>query len=171
MKKDFETNKKEAMDLYYKMLERESKARFINGIWTGVILSMLAIFLTNTAFGAELSDYHILVKNCVYEAAGEPLNGKIEVTRVVLNRVGDKRFPSSIKEVIYFPKAFSWTLNNDLRHIKYEESIECEKAVKAALLVGPSKYNHYFAHKEIYPGWAKEAKDIQIIDNHTFVRL
>ena len=54
-------------------------------------------------------DISILTTNCLYEAVGESFEGKVEVTRVVLNRVQDKRWPNSIRDVVYQPFQFSWT--------------------------------------------------------------
>lgn len=177
MKKDFETNKKEAMDLYYKMLERESKARFINGIWTGVILSMLAIFLANTAFSAELSDYHLLVKNCVRECSICSHEEKVAVTQVVLNRAEDKRFPNSIHEVIFQPKQFSWTGQLTFSDpIKYKTVKQCQLAVDVAIK-GPSRHNftHYYLESGAgsipAPKWSEAFIEEKSYGFHRFGRI
>tara|TARA_R110000824_G_scaffold72944_2_gene185906 strand:+ start:304 stop:723 length:420 start_codon:yes stop_codon:yes gene_type:complete len=41
-----------------------------------------------------------LALNIYFEARGEPIEGQIAVTHVVLNRVIDKRYPNSICEVV-----------------------------------------------------------------------
>ncbi len=48
-----------------------------------------------------------LLAHLIYgEARGEPYTGKVAVAAVVLNRVRDSRFPSTISGVIYQPAAF-----------------------------------------------------------------
>jgi N-acetylmuramoyl-L-alanine amidase len=64
------------------------------------------------------------------EAQTEPYKGKIAVACVVLNRVDSKKFPDTIKEVIYAPGQFQPVMNGEINKPADEESI---KAVKAAL--------------------------------------
>ncbi|MFP5115318.1 cell wall hydrolase [Bacillaceae bacterium C204] len=64
------------------------------------------------------------------EAQTEPYEGKIAVACVVLNRVESKKFPDTIKEVIYAPRQFQPVQNGEINKPADEESI---KAVKAAL--------------------------------------
>jgi N-acetylmuramoyl-L-alanine amidase len=64
------------------------------------------------------------------EAQTEPLKGKIAVACVVLNRVESKKFPDTIKEVIYERGQFQPVQNGEINKPADEESI---KAVKAAL--------------------------------------
>lgn len=40
------------------------------------------------------------------EAGGEPFRGKLAVGAVVVNRVKDRRFPNTVRDVIYEPKQF-----------------------------------------------------------------
>lgn len=64
------------------------------------------------------------------EAQTEPFEGKIAVACVVLNRVESRKFPDTIKEVIYAPGQFQPVQNGQINKPADEESI---KAVKAAL--------------------------------------
>lgn len=64
------------------------------------------------------------------EAQTEPFEGKIAVACVVLNRVESRKFPDTIKEVIYAPGQFQPVQNGEINKPADEESI---KAVKAAL--------------------------------------
>jgi N-acetylmuramoyl-L-alanine amidase len=64
------------------------------------------------------------------EAQTEPLEGKIAVACVVLNRVESPQFPDTIKEVIYAPGQFQPVQNGQINKPADEESIQ---AVKAAL--------------------------------------
>lgn len=64
------------------------------------------------------------------EAQTEPLEGKIAVACVVLNRVESPQFPNTIREVIYAPGQFQPVKNGQINKPADEESIQ---AVKAAL--------------------------------------
>ena len=51
-----------------------------------------------------------LAKNLYFEAGNQPLAGKVAVGQVTVNRVGNKKFPSSICAVVYQTKEYytSW---------------------------------------------------------------
>jgi N-acetylmuramoyl-L-alanine amidase len=80
----------------------------------------------------SLSDTEIdlLARLVRAEAQTEPLEGKIAVACVVLNRLESSQFPDSIKEVIYDPGQFQPVTNGQIDKPADEESIQ---AVKAAL--------------------------------------
>lgn len=62
---------------------------------------------SQTVSGTSASDIELLAR-CVYgEARGEPYVGKVAVAAVVLNRVRDAAFPSTIAGVIYQKEAFT----------------------------------------------------------------
>lgn len=58
-------------------------------------------------FFKATKDFEILKKIVYLEAKGEPLEGKKEVVRVILNRVENENFPNNIHDVVYQPKQFS----------------------------------------------------------------
>ncbi|WHZ05528.1 cell wall hydrolase [Neobacillus sp. YX16] len=80
----------------------------------------------------NLSDAEIdlLARLVRAEAQTEPLQGKIAVACVVLNRVESPQFPDTIKDVIYAPGQFQPVKNGQIDKPADEESIQ---AVKAAL--------------------------------------
>jgi len=62
------------------------------------------------SFNASANEELECLSQAIYhEARGEPLAGRIAVGWVVLNRVTSGRYPSSICEVVYQAKQFSWT--------------------------------------------------------------
>ena len=67
-----------------------------------------------------------------HEARSEPVEAQVAVAQVTLNRSRDKDYPSSICEVVYEPKAFSWTSSHKKRNLK-ESSIVNEQEKKAFL--------------------------------------
>lgn len=76
------------------------------------------------------SEIDLLARLVRAEAQTEPLEGKIAVACVVLNRVESPQFPNTIKEVIYAPGQFQPVKNGEINKPADEESIQ---AVKAAL--------------------------------------
>ena len=80
--------------------------------------------------GLSDSEIDLLARLVRAEAQTEPLEGKIAVACVVLNRVESPQFPDTIKEVIYAPGQFQPVKNGEINKPADEESIQ---AVKAAL--------------------------------------
>ena len=52
-----------------------------------------------------------MTKNIYFEAKNQPLMGQLAVALVVMNRVGDKRFPNTICEVVQQGPTLAWTEN------------------------------------------------------------
>lgn len=73
-------------------------------------------------------DEELLVKIAMAEAGGESLEGKALVMCVVLNRVADDRFPSTIHDVIYQPYQFSPVSSGIFEGM--EPSDECYEALE-----------------------------------------
>lgn len=69
------------------------------------------------------------------EATGEDLKGKILVANVILNRVKDKRFPNTIRGVVFQRKGghVQFSPTKDGRYWSVHVSKESKKAVEAAL--------------------------------------
>ncbi|MEH7072624.1 cell wall hydrolase [Neobacillus drentensis] len=102
------------------------------------------------------------------EAQTEPYKGKIAVACVVLNRVESKKFPDTIKEVIYAPGQFQPVSNGEINKPADKESI---RAVKAALSekrqMAPGAlffYNPAIATSR----WLDSRKTTMIIGRHVF---
>lgn len=74
-------------------------------MFTKGTLIALATILAALAFPGEgradvTEDLNCLALNIYFEARSEPLDGKLAVGHVVLNRAADKRFPNKICEVV-----------------------------------------------------------------------
>lgn len=102
------------------------------------------------------------------EAQTEPFEGKIAVACVVLNRIESKKFPDTIKEVIYAPGQFQPVKNGEINKQADEESI---KAVKAALSeqrqLAPGALFFYNPAIET-SRWLDSRKTTMIIGQHVF---
>ena len=57
----------------------------------------------------DKEQHKCLAMNIYHEARSESMQGQIAVAQVTLNRVEHDKWPSTICEVVYEPKQFSWT--------------------------------------------------------------
>lgn len=103
------------------------------------------------------------------EAKGEPYKGKVAVALVVLNRVKDKRFPDTIKNVIYEKRQFQPVDNGSINKPADEQA---EMAVMEALaLQGQDDQSVYFFNPDkTGDTWLRTKKVTAIIGNHRFAK-
>jgi spore germination cell wall hydrolase CwlJ-like protein len=114
-----------------------------------------------------------LAINIYHEARGEPLEGKIAVAHVTLNRLRKERKP--VKEVILRPFQFSWANSKHPPIRDYAAFIECQKAAMLCFeerLEGKDlfKVDHYYNPDKANPSWANKMTEIAVIGNHRFMR-
>jgi len=106
------------------------------------------------------------------EARGEDYIGKVAVAAVVLNRMKSSRFPNTLKEVIYQPRAFTCV---DDGQIGLKPDLESYQAASDAILgsdptggclfyMNPRTATSRWMHKRI------SADAATVIGNHVFVR-
>ncbi len=160
-------------EIYEEIDARQRKIetiKFTNGFISGAILTLLLVFITNTV----KADTELLIKNCLMEAEDQPMEAKIAVTHVVLNRTKHPRFPSTVEDVIKQPKQFSWVNKPSQRTIRQRDYLKCKKAVELALsCVGKNNFLYYYAVsgpnaiKE--PSWARNFKTRVVIGDHLFL--
>ena len=140
-----------------------------------ILVTFSSLFFTNAQVNLEeLTDYKLLVKNCVMETSITPMDEKVAVVIVVLNRVDSAKFPNTIKEVILQRKQFSWTNYVDAL-ITYAQAQECEKAISRAYGGKRHPYLHYYASRGPNgiqtPKWALHAVKSENFKYHTFAKL
>ncbi|WP_163832032.1 cell wall hydrolase [Spartinivicinus ruber] len=135
----------------------------------------LLFFLTAcTSHPLSTTDLQCLTLNIYHEARGEGLIGMLAVGEVTLNRVNDKRWPSSICAVVYQEKQFSWTHDKLPDAMKEPESAYLSHLVAKELLAG-TKLNltkgatHYHANY-VRPYWAESLIRTTTINNHIFYK-
>lgn len=133
------------------------------------ILSLILILAPIGNIHAIDSELYCLTKNVYHEARGEPRQGMLAVALVTLNRVDDKRFPSSICGVVYQKNQFSWTAKpirvkiNDKHWRKaFEASLE---AYMDRNILGKFKATH-FHNTFVSPRW--KLRKVAQIGNHIF---
>lgn len=115
---------------------------------------------------------YYLALNAFHEARGEPDKGVLFVCYTVLNRTRIRRL--SIKEVVYEPYQFSWTLQKNKTPITSEP-----KAYKRCRAIALSAVDNYLNGRAVYnvdhyhridcdPSWDDEMKQLAIINDHVF---
>ena len=100
------------------------------------------------------------------ESGNQPLEGKIAVGNVVLNRVNNPTFPDTVYDVVFQKNQFSPVRNGSINLEPNEESIVAAKLCLDGAMILPTAY--WFNGAGI-PCWASSRKEcIAIIGNHAF---
>jgi N-acetylmuramoyl-L-alanine amidase len=113
-------------------------------------------------------DESLLARLVHAEARGEPLEGKIAVAAVVLNRLRSTEFPNSIREIIYDPGQFTPVEGNDLPAKADETSREAvTRALQGEDPTGGALFFYNPATSRSIDYW-KTRRVIKQIGNHNF---
>lgn len=134
-------------------------------------------------------DVHWLAKNIYHEARGENLHGKMVVAFVTFNRVTNRRWPDTIKEVVMQKWQFSWMnsfyvdgiIPQEHNKKSWEESKEVAKYCLALYndmvesegfeMDGITKGStFYFADYISAPSWSKKLEYIGKVGVHLLFR-
>jgi len=123
--------------------------------------------------------------NIYHEARNESTVGQLAVAQVVMNRVGDDRFPNTPCEVIYDgPHKNGWPVRDRCQFSWYCDGLPDEPRNKKAFDVAYENAKtvlegHYFGvfdgathyHADyVNPRWARHKTRIVNIDSHIFYR-
>ena len=113
-----------------------------------------------------------------YEARSEPVDGQRAVAQVVLNRVRDRAFPSSVCGVVYQGSQrstgcqFSFTCDGSLYRPREPAAWDRARDVAQAALDGsvyaPVGAATYYHTRAILPWWAPSLARIGMIGSHIF---
>lgn len=116
---------------------------------------------------AEAGEAGLLARLIHAEAQGETISGKIAVAEVVLNRVRDPRFPSTITSVINQPGQFSPVASGSINNLATAEDV---RAANAALS-GSNLTNgavYFYNAATASNRWLDGLATTTVIGNHTF---
>ena len=112
-----------------------------------------------------------------FEARDQPLSGQFAVAEVVMNRVVDQRWPSTICDVVFQHRQFSFTHDGKSDRIDaYMDNIEDWKAAVTAREIAYQVYSdgytemtstHYHA-LSVSPSWAKHYTYDGRVGDHVF---
>jgi len=114
-------------------------------------------------------DINLLAHLVHGEARGEPYIGQVAVAAVVLNRVADSRFPSSIAGVIYQPGAFDAVSDGQ---INLEPTSQSYKAARDALNGWDPTYGciYYYNPHTATSKWIWSRPIMLSIGKHNFAK-
>lgn len=80
----------------------------------------------NAVISYSDEDYNVLLRIVQAEAGICDEKGKILVANVIINRVKSKKFPNSIKKVVYAPRQFSPVSNGSINRVNVtDETVAC----------------------------------------------
>jgi spore germination cell wall hydrolase CwlJ-like protein len=114
-----------------------------------------------------------LANNIYFEAANEPMLGKIAVAQVTINRVKNGHWGDTVCDVVHAKDQFSWT-NRDKHKIEhdseqYRDSISAAKktlAEKRKLRI--LKHALFYHADYVQPNWADRSQRVGKIGAHVF---
>ena len=150
-----------------------------------VAVSLIAALVLSASPGpAEnkpASDLDCLALNIYFEARGEPLQGKLAVGYVVINRVGDEEFPANVCQVVQqggeavrYRCQFSWWCDGrsdkpvDL--VAWRESREAAWEILSGTTKDPTRGALWYHADYVQPDWQDELVKIHKIGDHLFYR-
>ena len=114
-----------------------------------------------------------------FEARGEPIIGQIAVAQVVLNRVEDRRWPSTVCEVVKENRhkgtlhrcQFSFYCNGQREIVRDQEAWDTAENIAQLMLDGTYTLTvpatHYHA-THVRPFWSLHYQKLGQIENHVF---
>lgn len=146
-----------------------------------ILIGILTGFSPDHATDDKLrQEIYTLAQNVYYESRGESRQGQHAVAWVTINRTRDGRWPTTITEVVWQAKQFSWTRHKSRRQIALRNEIDTQ-AWRDAVTVAYEAYfghvedptggaTHFFAQNIVSPAWARSYSHRTRIGNHTFLR-
>jgi len=124
-------------------------------------LILVAILLTS------ILPQKAVLETIIYESASEPLEGQIEVSKVIRNRARLRR--KTFTEIVFQKKQFS--CNNHLKNRREYSILEWNTAYKAWLLSIVSKSKATMYHTvDSKPYWVDSCEYLYTIKNHKFYK-
>jgi len=159
--------------------------RYNNG-WTVAPISVLASIFNGKAFWGNANDCYAvlsdsliqsgeefydaeqldLLSRLIYSESGnQPLNGKIAVGNVIMNRIENERFPDTIYDVIYAKNQFCVVRNGSINLQPNDESVVAAKLT----FEGVRLTNALYFNRSGLNSWAsRNCTYVTTIGNHDF---
>ena len=121
-----------------------------------------------------------LAEALYFEARGEPIKGQLAVGEVILNRVEDMRYPSSICKVINqgtgrrFACQFTYTCDGKLETVNERKPYEVALKIAKILMTTHDRRltrgsTHYHSNY-VNPRWSKKFERVAKFGRHIFYR-
>ena len=121
-----------------------------------------------------------LAEALYFEARGEPIKGQLAVGEVILNRVEDRRYPSSICKVVNqgtgrrFACQFTYTCDGKLETVHERKPYEMALKIAKILMTTHDRKltrgsTHYHSNY-VNPKWSKNFERVAKFGRHIFYR-
>ncbi len=147
----------------------------------GLIAALVLSAGPGLAGNRPASDLDCLALNIYFEARGEPLQGRLAVGYVVINRVGDEDFPASVCQVVQQGGEavrdrcqFSWWCDGrsdqPMDLAAWRESREVAWEVLSGATKDPTHGALWYHAAHVQPDWQGELVKIHKIGDHLFYR-
>ena len=121
-----------------------------------------------------------LAMNIYHEARSEPINGRIAIAEVTLNRVASKYYPDDICGVVYQKGKsicqFSWTCDgvSDTPHEKdaFNNAIMLAETmlIEGDYISAVGKNVTHYHNKSVKPYWLVDVTKVKEVGNHIFYK-
>ena len=121
-----------------------------------------------------------LAEALYFEARGEPIKGQLAVGEVILNRVEDTRYPSSICKVINqgtgrrFACQFTYTCDGKLETVHerkpYEMALKIAKILMTTHDGKLTRGSTHYHSNYVKPKWSKKFERVAKFGRHIFYR-
>ena len=121
-----------------------------------------------------------LAEALYFEARGEPIQGQLAVGEVILNRVKDTRYPSSICKVINqgtgrrFACQFTYTCDGKLETVHerkpYEMALKIAKILMTTHDGKLTRGSTHYHSNYVNPKWSKKFERVAKFGRHIFYR-
>lgn len=159
----------EPIEVEVKELKKETK-----NIKNDINVIKGSLYNTDRVLTLSKQEKECLLRNIFFEAGVEDIKGKIAVAQVTWNRVKAKRWGSSVCDVVYAKKQFSWTLEKK-KLTKQPQGKLWEESVKAKELFlngqrvkGVEDSLHYHTDYIKKPVWTKQMPVSVKVGQHIF---
>ena len=145
------------------------------------------IRVQNIPYSLENS-YHCLASNIYWEARNQPIEGRIAVAQVTMNRVESSSYPDTICDVVtqtrFYPSGridlhscqFSWYcdgLNDEPVEtwgFSYEESFRLAVIFLQERPVDVTEGSTHYHNTKVNPFWTTSLQEVVQIDEHIFYK-
>ena len=150
-----------------------------------VIVERISIY--NTPWTLD-NEYHCLASNIYWEARNQPLEGKLAVAEVTLNRVESIKYPKTICGVVtqtrYYPSGridlhscqFSWYCDGlkdepiETWGFSYEESFKLAVNFLEKRPMDVTEGSTHYHSVKVEPYWSRELNKTTQIEEHIFYK-
>ena len=147
----------------------------------------VVIELSNTPWTLD-NEYHCLASNIYWEARNQPIEGRIAVAQVTMNRVESSSYPDTICDVVtqtrFYPSGridlhscqFSWYCDGlkdepiETWGFSYEESFRLAVIFLQERPVDVTEGSTHYHNTKVNPFWTASLQEVVQIEEHIFYK-